>query len=254
MEFFVSLIFFVYGAIFGSFYNVVIFRLPESKSIIKPRSSCPECGRFLGFFDLFPIFSYLFLKGKCRYCGTKISSRYAYVEFISAVLCCVCYLYFGFNASFFEAYIFCSLLLCITFIDLDHMIIPDTLSLGGSLVGALFAVIFFSWKDSLIGGFVGALVIYLIYLFGKLIYKKDAMGGGDLKMMLMVGIFLGLKGVLSTIAIGVFSGAVIGGILMILKIKGRKDYMPFGPFLAYGSLVSLFFADGLIEWYLGLYV
>lgn len=246
------LVAFAFGAVIGSFLNVVIYRVPREKSIVFPPSACTECEHKLGVLDLIPILSYLFLAGKCRYCKTPISFRYPIVELLNAATWTLALYFYGPGVMFVKAIIFCSLLIAITFIDLEFMIIPDSMSLGGAVIGFIFAIAGGQWLWGIVGGLIGGGIIYAIFLLGLLLYRQETMGGGDVKMMLMVGTFLGGKSVAMAIFVAVFLGGFIGMFLIATKIKSRKDFIPFGPFLALGSLITLFFDDWLVSSYIKL--
>ena len=194
---------FVFGLLIGSFLNVCIYRIPAGKSIVKPGSHCYSCGHDLGALDLIPVLSWIFLGGKCRYCSVKISSRYAIVELLTAVLfTAVWYVYFISPIAMGLFLVLTGVLITITFTDIDSMIIPNEIVIFGLIFGVatmilvaagVFIPTYSKWWEGLLGAFAGAMPLLLIGLLGKLIYKKDAMGGGDVKLMFMVGLFLGWK-------------------------------------------------------------
>ncbi|MBW2644918.1 MAG: prepilin peptidase [Deltaproteobacteria bacterium] len=242
---------FLGGLIIGSFLNVCIFRLPNSRSLILPGSSCPHCNQPIKFYDNIPILSYLWLCGKCRFCGHRISARYPLVELLSGILALALFVRYGITWPALILYVFAASLLIITFVDIDHKIIPDSITIPGIPIGFLasFFLPYVTWIDSLIGIVSGGgslLVVAIIYEF---IAKKEGMGGGDIKLLAMIGGFLGWQGVLFTI----FSGSVLGtvvGIFVALKTKqGRQVAIPFGPFLSIGALLHIFQGHEIIRWY-----
>lgn len=246
------------GITFGSFFNVCIFRIPEKKSIVNPPSHCYNCNTRLKPLDLVPILSWTLLRGKCRYCGQKISSRYARVELLTGILFVLVYSVYGYNVITLYYLLLVSLLIIITFIDIDHYIIPDELI----IFGAIFAIIFnalgqgIGIKDSILGALIcGGGMLLLIYLI-ELIVNKEVMGGGDIKLFAMTGLFLGVKGGLLTILLSVYVGAIYGIITIIYsKIKKQKynSMIPYGPFISVGALITVLCGTNIINWYMGLF-
>lgn len=245
---------FLFGAITGSFLNVCIYRLPLDQSIITPGSRCTSCGYALRWFDNIPIVSWLLLRGHCRFCHARFSIRYPFVELLTACLSLLLFLRFGFSVSFVIYFILIAALLVVTFIDFDHQIIPDEISLPG--IGLGFLASFFlpepGWFSSLAGIVVGwgslALVFYLyLWLTGR-----EGMGGGDAKLLAMLGAFLGLKSVPFIIFSSSLVGTVVGLSIMALQRKGRHLAIPFGPYLAFGAVLYIFYGPQLIDWYLQL--
>jgi leader peptidase (prepilin peptidase)/N-methyltransferase len=245
---------FVIGLIIGSFLNVCIFRIPRGYSVVSPGSSCPECRTSIHWWDNIPIISYLILAGKCRHCGEKIPLRYPAVELLNGLLYAAIYLFFGQGWQLPLLFIFASALIVITFIDLEFQIIPDVITLPGIVLGLAaspfiladpFAVkSTLGFLNSVIGAAAGGGVFYLI-----VILSRGGMGGGDVKMMAMVGAFTGWKGVFLTTLVGSLTGAIAGIGLMVLSGAGRKTKVPFGPFLALGTLITLFFGEMIFNWY-----
>jgi len=242
---------FIFGICIGSFLNVCIYRLPEGKSIVHPPSSCPGCGTTIRFYDNIPLMSWLFLRGRCRDCQTPIPFRYALVELLGGLMAVCVYVKFGPSIEGIVFYAFIAALLTITFIDLDHQIIPDVISLPGIPLG--FAASFFmpsiTWMESLIGILVGGGSLYAVAWGYALITGKEGMGGGDIKLLAMIGAFLGWKGVLVTIFMGSAIGTLAGLTAMLGEKKDMKMRIPFGPFLAMGAVISIFFGNALIVWY-----
>lgn len=246
---------FLFGSAIGSFLNVCIYRMPRNISIVFPSSRCPSCNTPIKPLDNIPVLSYLLLGGRCRVCKAKIAFRYPLVEFLNASLYVLVVWRYGLNWDAVIYCVFCSALIVITFIDLDFQIIPDRISLPGIPIGLIAGsfllpdpFIRFSalgFKASVIGFLVGGGLFYLVALV-----SRGGMGGGDIKMMAMVGSLTGWKSVLLTTFLGSLSGSLVGIFLMVFKGKGRKTKIPFGPFLALGSLITLFFGQEILSWYL----
>jgi leader peptidase (prepilin peptidase)/N-methyltransferase len=245
---------FIFGLCIGSFLNVCIYRLPESKSIVHPRSMCPNCGTLIRFYDNIPILSYVALRGKCRHCEVSISLRYPLVELMSGIFAVGVFLKFGITAEAVIYYTFIAALLVITFIDIDHQIIPDAITLPGIPIffGASLALPEISYVESILGILAGGGSLFLVAWLYHLLTKKEGMGGGDIKLLAMMGAIIGWKGILFTIfvasAVGTFSG-----LLIILKTrKTMKLAVPFGPFLAIGGVAYILFGPQLVNWYFNL--
>lgn len=242
------------GLAVGSFVNVCVYRIPLRQSLWWPSSRCPACSASIAILDNIPILSYLWLQGRCRSCRTPISVRYPLIELASGLAYAALLWRFGIGWETVAYALLCSALLAITFIDLDHMIVPDVITLPGIPLGFLCAttVLPVGWVDSglgilLGGGFLWAMAGLSPYLFGR-----EGLGGGDIKLLAMIGAFLGWKPALLTVLIGALAGSLVGVSLLALKKLQRNQYLPFGPFLALGALVSLFFQRELLDWYLGL--
>jgi leader peptidase (prepilin peptidase)/N-methyltransferase len=246
-------IFFV-GMCIGSFLNVCIYRLPSGKSIVSPASACPVCGNPIHWYDNIPLISYIVLRGRCRGCKTSISIRYPIVELLCGLFAMASWMRFGNSLPALIYFIFIAALLAITFIDIDHRIIPDIISLPGIPLGFLASLILpqLKWSDSLIGIGVGGGILLAIAWGYQIATGKDGMGGGDIKLLAMIGAFLGWKGVLFTIMASSLIGTVVGIVLMVRAGKGIKMAMPFGPFLAIGAILYLFFGPQLIDLYFNL--
>ena len=242
---------FVFGTIIGSFLNVCIVRMPQQASIVFPGSHCPNCNYQIRFYDNIPLVSYIMLAGRCRSCKTPISMRYFVVELLMGLLVAALFFYFGFSLVFILCVVFTAALVVITFIDLQHQIIPDRISLPGIPLGFLcsFFLPWNSWLDSLLGILVGGGVLYAFALGYYLLTKKEGMGGGDIKMLAMIGAFLGWKGALATLILAAVAGSLIGVMLIVLKGKDFKYAVPFGPFLAAGAFCALLYGERLINWY-----
>jgi len=245
---------FIFGAVVGSFLNVCILRIPAEKSIAYPPSHCPKCHSPIKWYDNIPMISYLILMGKCRSCKERISFRYPLIELLTALFSLAAALMFGPTLTYLVYFAFVSSLIVITFIDLDHQIIPDIISLPGIPLGFLasFIVPEITYKESLIGIVIGGGLLLLVAIAYEFIAKKEGMGGGDVKLLAMIGAFLGWKGVLFTIFSGSLVGTIIGVTIMVAQGKDSKYAIPFGPFLSMGALLYLFFGEPIIYWYLGM--
>lgn len=237
----------VFGLLIGSFLNVVIARVPEQKSLWRPRSACPGCGTLIAWYDNVPLLSYAWLRGRCRACGMRIPWRYPIVEASTAALFAVAYLVLGPTADFAAAAGLLAMLVAVTAIDLRHQIIPDVITLPGIALGvaASLATGRVPWLDSLIGIAVGGGLFLVIILA-----SRGGMGGGDMKLGAMLGAFLGWKLGLLAVLLGVFTGGMVAVALLLLGRKGRKEAIPFGPFLALGGAVTLLWGPDLLAWYL----
>lgn len=242
---------FFLGCIFGSFYNVVIYRLPRKESLVYPGSKCPACGNEIAAYDNIPVASYILLGGKCRRCRSSISLRYPVVEAATGLLSLLLFRRYGLHPQFGIEFFFLSLLLIIAMIDLDTGYIPDVLSLPGIVIGFLFS--FFTprldWADSLIGIFLGGGLLYLIAVIYALVRKKEGMGGGDVKLLGMIGAFVGWHGVAFTIFFSSISGMIIAIPLMWRRGKGLGSEIPYGPFLAFGAALYIFWGQFIYNWY-----
>ncbi|MFQ5328955.1 MAG: prepilin peptidase [Thermodesulfobacteriota bacterium] len=243
---------FIFGAAIGSFLNVCIYRLPLKKSIVSPPSACPQCDRRLPFYDNIPILSYILLRGRCRGCGTSFSIRYLAVEFLTALMAVVIYAAFGPTYDALIYLLFVAALIVITFIDLDYQIIPDVISLPGIGAGTLasFFLIVPGVINSLIGMIVGGGLLYIVATSYYLVTGREGMGGGDIKLLAMIGAFLGWKGVIVTVFAGSLVGAVLGSLIMAVTGRDSRYAIPFGPFLAMGAVIYLFAGERLIDLYM----
>ncbi len=241
----------LFGAVIGSFLNVCIHRLPRQESIIWPASHCPACGNRIAFYDNVPLLSYLLLRGRCRACRTPISFRYPIIEAANATGYAVIFWYFGPAWSTAVYAILFSSLLVVTGTDLSHKIIPNVVTLPGIFLGLLGAVTILpvGLVNSLLGVVVGGGILWGLAWASPYLFGKEGMGGGDIKLIAMIGAFLGWKPVLLTIMIGSLVGSVVGVGLIATKVIRRDQYLPFGPFLALGAVLALFFHEPLLNWY-----
>jgi len=244
---------FILGLIVGSFSNVCIYRIPRNESIIYPASHCPKCRSNISPKDNIPLLSYILLKGRCRNCKSKISIQYPIVELLTGLIYLIVYLTYGLSVQTLIYIILSSALIIIAFIDLNEQIVPDVISLPGIVIGFIisFFIPYISFINSALGILVGGGIILIIGLAGSLIFKKEAMGGGDVKLAAMLGAFLGWRYIVISLFLGFFLGALAGIFLIISKIKSREDTVPFGPFIVLGSFITLFWGEKIISWYIG---
>ncbi len=243
---------FVYGLCVGSFMNVCIYRLPLNRSLIRPASACPQCGRPIPFYDNIPVFSFLLLRGRCRNCGAGISWRYPLVELLGGLTALAVVTRFGPGLPALVYFVFVAALIVVTFIDIDHRIIPDVISLPGIVLGpaASFLLPRTTLTDALLGILVGGGSLLAVAVVYKAVAKKEGMGMGDVKLLAMIGAFIGWRGVLFTIFVGSLVGSLVG--FVIVLAQHRKDLklaVPFGPFLSLGAILYVFAGPPLIDWY-----
>ena len=254
LPYLIEIFVFLIGLCIGSFLNVCIYRLPASKSILHPRSMCPNCDTLIPFYDNIPLFSYLWLKGQCRRCKIKISMRYPMVELLGGLVALGTYLRFGLTIETLIYYVFIAALLMVTFIDLDHGIIPDVITLPGIPIcfAASFALPDITYKDALLGILIGGGSLFLVAWVYTILTKKEGMGGGDIKLLAMMGAIVGWQGVLFTIFVASLVGTLAGFAVMLQSRKGMKLAVPFGPFLSIGSITYILFGTELVTWYFNL--
>jgi leader peptidase (prepilin peptidase)/N-methyltransferase len=248
---------FILGSIIGSFLNVCIYRIPAGLSIVRPRSRCPQCETQIAWYHNLPILSWILLKGRCAYCGAPFSLRYPLVEALTGGLFALFFYRFAFHPVTPVILLLVAALVVITFIDLDHQIIPDVISLPGIPIGFLcsFFVPWVSWQDSLLGILLGGGSLLTIALGYELLTKKEGMGLGDVKLLAMLGAFLGWSAIFPIIFIGSLLGTLVGIPLMLIKKADGKLAVPFGPFLSAAALIHLFFVqhlDPIMRWYAGM--
>ncbi len=238
------------GLVVGSFLNVVVARLPHGKSVVHPRSGCPSCQHFISWYDNIPIISFLLLRGKCRHCHDKISFRYPMIELLTAVVFLAAEMKYDFTlALFVRHWPFVSILIAVTFIDLEHRIIPDALSLGGCLLGIATSWMPFEigWRSSFVGFLFGFGAFYLLGLLYFKLRKRTGIGGGDVKLLGMMGTFLGLPGVFVTILLSSILGSLVGIVWAVASRRRNlmKFAIPYGPFLVFGALCYYLLGDKL---------
>jgi len=251
-----DLVFLVYagvlGAAIGSFINVLVARLPAGESPVRPRSACPACGSTIAWYDNIPILSWFLLRGRCRRCGTRISIEYPLVEAATAAIWVGIAWQYGPSWLGLQGAILLSLVLAIALIDARHYLIPDPLSIGGLVAGLALAPLPGppSLLASVLGAAAGFAVLFAVGMAGEWMFKKPAMGGGDMKMMAMVGAFLGPAGAMLTI----FLGALVGTIVFAPVALRTDREVPFGVFLALGAAATFLLGDALTDWYAGMFL
>lgn len=280
---------FLFGLAIGSLINVLIYRLPKGEDVVVKPSHCPNCGNRIKPYDLIPVISYIILRGKCRYCGERISIQYPLVELLTAFSFVGIYYKFGwmiapgiiqivpFNqfVNLFALMILTAMFIAIFFIDLYHYIIPDEIVIFGLSTGVVLAALKgFQWfvnlsygsfgflnvsgykwdflKDAGLGLLVGGLTFYIIVIAGEWIMKAEAMGMGDVKLMAVIGLFLGFKLTVLSMFLAFIIGSIVSVFLLIAKIKGRRDHIPFGPFIVLGSTTAFLWGNEIIAWYFNL--
>lgn len=240
------------GIIIGSFLNVCIYRIPREESIVFPSSHCTYCSHPLAWYDLIPILSFLFLRGKCRYCGGAISPRYPIVELLNGIIYLLIFYHFGLSIDFIFFGFIISILIVISFIDYYHQIIPDSLILMILALSIIHkALIYFIYKAPIsffdsISGFAGAGALFIIIA----LVSNGGMGGGDIKLIAVMGFILGLKKTLLNILLSFLIGAVFSIFLLLSGKKGRKDAIPFGPFICISFFITLLYGENIIDWYI----
>ena len=248
--FFCLFFLFILGLCIGSFLNVVIYRLPRGESIVSERSHCASCGKQLCWYELIPLFSYLFLCGRCRTCHQQISPRYPLVELLTGIIFALVFLQFGLTLELLKYLFLSALLVAISFIDLEHLIIPNSLVIIGLVSGLILNI---AARDvGLVSALIGILVTSGFLLLVALL-SKEGMGGGDIKLAAVTGLFLGWP----LAPLGLFLGAGLGGIVAIILLlsglKGRKDPLPFGPFISLGTMIAFLYGPIIVNWYLHLF-
>ena len=242
----------VFGLLIGSFLNAVIHRVPRKQSIVSPGSQCPSCGYALRWYDNIPVLSYVLLGGRCRKCRKPISIRYPIVELITAAVFVAHYFVFGWTPLLAVRLLFAASLVALFAIDLEHHLLPDVITLPGIVIG-LVASLFLppGIVEALIGMLIGGGVLWLI---GEAYFRysgEEGMGGGDVKMLAMIGAFLGWKLVLVTLVLSSVAGSVLGLAIIAVKRGSMKHALPFGTFLALGALAASLFGDQIVTWYAG---
>ncbi|MFH1406618.1 MAG: prepilin peptidase [Candidatus Omnitrophota bacterium] len=249
-----AILVFIFGSLVGSFLNVCIHRLPKEESVILPRSYCPKCTKKIPWHDNIPLISYILLRGRCRFCREKISFTYFLVELLSASAFLGFYLAFGVSLKFTIYTAVTCALIVITFIDFRHQIIPDEITIPGIVLGVLLSAVFpslhesprrlLSLGQSLLGALAGGGTLYAVGVIGKWIFKKEAMGGGDVKLMAMFGAFFGWKLALLTIFLSSLLGSVAG---IYLKIRYKRELIPYGPYLSMGAVIAMLYGNKIIN-------
>ena len=239
------------GLLIGSFLNVCIVRWPAEESVVRPRSRCPQCGNLIAWYDNIPVVSWLVLRAKCRHCKLPIPVRYPLVELAVGVIWGLVAWHYGANVEALRAALFGTILLGIAVCDAREYIIPDEFSVGGIVLGIALAVAggWLPWPQALLGAAIGFTLLWVVAWLGTKLLGQDAMGGGDIKMLAMIGAFLGWQGVLLTL----FLGATLGTLIFLpLKLAGREKLVPFGIFLAIGAAACWVVGPAILDWYMSL--
>ncbi len=242
---------FILGIVFGSFLTVCIHRLPKKQSIVTPRSACPNCEKQISWYDNVPLFSFLWLQGRCRTCHRTIPPRYPIIELSNGLGWLLVVWRYGFTWPTIVYAGLVSVFLVVSWIDWDYKIIPDVITLPGIVVGFFCASLLLQlgWFNSLLGILVGGGILLFLAWISPLLFGKEGIGGGDIKFLAMVGAFLGWQQVLLTLMVGSMVGAIAGIILIATKVLQRGQYIPFGPYLAFGGMISVLWGKELWDWY-----
>jgi leader peptidase (prepilin peptidase)/N-methyltransferase len=244
----------VVGLCVGSFLNVCIYRVPRGGSLLRPRSRCPGCEHELGWYDNIPVISYLLLLGRCRRCRSRINPRYPIVEVLTAAVFLLHYMVFGLTALLFVRLLFACALIVLFAIDLEHQILPNVITLPGVAAGLVFSLVFPPGVlDALLGALVGGGVLWLMAEAYYRYSGQEGMGGGDIKMLAMIGAFLGWQLALVTLMLSSVMGSAVGLALILARRGSGKRALPYGTFLAVAALVGSLFGESLLNWYTGLY-
>ena len=242
------------GLAVGSFLNVCIHRLPEHQSVVSPGSRCPGCGYELRWYDNIPMVSYVILAGRCRSCRARISIRYPIIEIVTMAVFLAHYWVIGPDIILVPRLFFASLLIVLFAIDLEHHLLPNAITLPGIAIGLLFSLLL---PPGIVSAAIGTLIGGgSLWLIGEAYYRfsgQEGMGGGDVKMLAMIGAFLGWKLALVTLVFSSLAGALIGMLVLAIRKGGLKYALPYGTFLALGALVASLFGDQIVAWYVGLY-
>src|SRR5574337_2208036 len=242
------------GLVVGSFLNVCVYRLPRRKSLLRPASRCPACDAPIRWCDNIPLVSFLLRMGRCRRCGTRVAWRYPAVEALTGLLFLLTVWRFGIGVRSVLLLVFLCALVVVTFVDLEHLIIPHEITLPGILLGLIGSLITLvpSPRDAAAGALIGAGLVYLVAVYAEVAFQRESLGGGDVNLLSMIGAFLGWRLMLVSFCVAVAAGAFLSLALIASRVLSRKDQIPFGPFLALGAVVALFVGDAAIEWYFGL--
>lgn len=247
METFIYLTVAAVGLLFGSFTNVMIARIPAGESIVTPPSHCPQCGHRLNALDLVPVLGWLFLQGKCRYCRRPISCRYPLVEILTAALFAGVYWRWGVSWETLAGWILVIILVSTAFIDLDEGIIPDVITIPAVAIGLAISFSTIGFFPASWGALAFSGVLFLVAIL-----SNGGMGGGDVKLAAVIGVFAGIPGAIITLLLASFLGAIFGITLMALGKAGRKTPVKFGPFLAIGAYTAYLFSNQIVAWYMGM--
>ena len=272
LQLYLDCVVFAFGAVIGSFLNVCVHRMPLEQSIVTPPSHCPHCNERIRWMDNIPLISYLALRGKCRHCGARISPRYFLVELLTAALFLLMWLKLTEwnhppvrGIDFLKGPIYWMViagLIVATFIDFEHYIIPNEITFGGLIIGLLLSAVYpplldadtikVSLMRSFLGAIVGGVALLTVAMVGELIFRREAMGMGDVKLLAAIGAFFGWQSTLFTILISSLLGGVVGLILVLVRQKGWQSRIPYGPYIAFGAVLWMFCGHEMIDWYLKL--
>ncbi|RME18083.1 MAG: prepilin peptidase [Bdellovibrio sp.] len=249
-------LFFILGAIFGSYANVLIYRVPKGENTVTSRSHCPKCQHLISWYDNIPLLSWLFLGGRCRRCKGKISFRYFIVELLMAILFAGLWVKIGWKFTLLEYLVLAFGLVVVSFIDLDHMILPDRFTLSGIVIGIVGSFINpeRSWEDALLGILFGGGFLWAVAYFYLLLRKQEGLGGGDIKLLAWIGAVLGWKPIPFIILSSSLVGTLVGIFVMLRSKSGLKTIIPFGPYIALGALIYIFWGQEIAEWYLHIFI
>ncbi|HHS12527.1 MAG TPA: prepilin peptidase [bacterium] len=242
----------ILGLVFGSFLNVVIYRLPRNESLVRPGSHCPGCGRPVRWYDNIPVIGFIILRGECRHCGEPISWQYPAVEIITAVLAAALYLRYGLSAHFLAYTVLSLFLIPISVIDIQKGLILNKLTLPGFILGVplILCLQIEHWQSILIASVGGGVVLLLFAYLGKLMFRKESLGMGDVKLIVLIGVYLGFPAVMLALFLGAFTAMIfIAGGMIFKQIKVGST-IPFGPFIALGTLGYLLWGEAIIRWYI----
>lgn len=240
----------LFGMVVGSFLNVCIDRLPADKSIVHPPSRCEACQRRLAVKDLIPVFSYIALRGRCRYCGAPVPRRLFWVELATGLIFAFTFWYYGLSWDFAVTVLYISLFLVLLVIDLEQGLILNKITYP-AMAAALLIDVFWA-RVGIVSGLMGGVIGFVFLLLPVLVYPQG-MGWGDVKMAALIGLVTGFPLVLVALLLGVIGGGLVAGLLLLFRIKKRKDAIPFGPFLALATIVTLYWGRSILDWYLGLF-
>ena len=268
--------YFAFGLVVGSFLNVCICRIPRGESVVSPRSHCPGCGAAIRPYDNVPLLSYLLLRGRCRSCGESISLQYPVVELATGLLFYACAAEWAFTPPTFVYSLFLALLVILVFVDYQHQILPNVVTIPGTIAGILLSPwqaegtsrdflsvaaasalnpdgyeTLLPWVGSVLGALIGGGILLVVGFAYQLVRRRAGLGMGDVKMMAMVGAFLGWRSALLTIFVGSFAGSIIGLFLIMFKGKNLQHKLAFGTFLGTGAAAVLFFGASFLGWYAG---
>ena len=244
----IQLLVFIIGIFIGSFLNVCIFRIPEGKSIVNPPSACGSCGHRLNYIDMIPVFNYFIFRGRCRYCKAKFSIQYPLIELANGILYVLIFTVHGATVQSIFFSILGSLLIVISIIDLKYLIIPDSLQIFGIVIAIAYII---AAKENILYSAAGSIIGLFVFLLIAIL--TNAMGGGDIKLMAVLGLFFQIKGIAFVGLVSFVLGAIVSVFLLALKIKSRKDMVPFGPFISLAALLYILCGQQIIDFYLSLF-